>query len=592
MKRAIALILLLLAGGTVPSGATFTTNSANNQTLGAAADFGVHVSMTPPSPPLKGTVSLSATASETAGGTITNVEIQRSPAGAGTWSPACSTSVSPYTCSFNTTTVTSGLYDFRARATSSSGYTRTSAVVADRLVDNTPPSATMTDPGAWFGGSAVPLSSSSSDNSGGSGVTSVRYEYRTTPSGAWTTACTGSTAPNHSCNFNASALTTGTAYDFRAVAIDAATNEGASTPVTNRRADNAAPTTATLSAPTATYLSGSVVVAGTATDVNSGIAELRMQHKVLGASTWTDACSDNTSPYSCNWDTTLVADNWYEVRVLAVDAAGNTLGSATGAWRRVDNAKPTVSLTDPGSGLSGNVTLNATAADTGGSNLVSVSFQRSPAGAGTWTEVCEDTTSPWASCVWDTASGPDGAYDLRAVATDASGNSETSNVVASRTVDNPPSASDIQANTSATGTVGSGDTLTFTYTDAMNPASIIAGWNGTGSRAVTVNFANSGGNDVLTVRSGATVLPLTSASGVTMGANYVGGPGATFNATLTHSGATFTVTIGTTVSGSASSGGVAGSMTWNPSSAATTAAGTAVATTARTEQGSPADIDF
>ena len=592
LRRAGVAAVLVVAAGTTLSGATYTASSSNpNNTFGAAADFGVHVTMNDPDAPLRATETLGATATETAGGTITNVEIERSPAGANNWTLACSVSVSPHNCSFNTTTVTSGLYDFRARATSSSGYTRISQVVEDQLIDNVAPSATMNDPGAWFGGTAVPLSTTTvSDNSGGSGVASVRYEYRLSPSGAWTQACVAPSSP-YSCDFNALTLTTGTAYDFRAVALDAAGNEGASTPVTDRRADNLAPATATLNAVPST-LSSSVALSGGATDLTSGIAEIRIQYKVWGGSTWSIGCTDSSSPYACTWDTTAVADGWYDVRLLAVDRAGNTLASTVQTFRRVDNTDPAVSLTDPGASLSGTVTLNATASDTGGSGVASVSFQRSPAGADTWTQIFLDTASAW-SASWDTGTVVDGSYDLRAVATDNAGNTHTSTIVASRSVNNPPGAADIQTTNGGTaGTVGSGDTLQFIYNEAMNPASIIAGWNGTGGRAVTVRFANNGGNDILTVMSGAATLPLTTGAGVTMGANFVGGgPSPTFNATLTYSGTTFTATIGTTVSGSAVAGG-AGTMTWNPSATATNAGGTPVSTTVRTEQGSPADTDF
>ena len=77
---------------------------------------------------------------------------------------------------------------------------------------------------------------------------------------------------------------------------------------------------------------------------------------------------------------------------------------------------PTVSLTDPGTPLTGTVTLNATASDGGG--IANVTFQRSPAGAGTWTNICAaDTAAPY-TCSFNTTTVADAFYDIRAVATD------------------------------------------------------------------------------------------------------------------------------------------------------------------------------
>ena len=61
--------------------------------------------------------------------------------------------------------------------------------------------------------------------------------------------------------------------------------------------------------------------------------------------------------------------------------------------------------------------LASNSADLGGSGVDTVTFQRSPAGAGTW-------TSQAAS--WNTNLQADGQYDLRVVTTDFAGNSVTS----------------------------------------------------------------------------------------------------------------------------------------------------------------------
>ncbi|MGD0274364.1 MAG: Ig-like domain-containing protein, partial [Gaiellaceae bacterium] len=69
-----------------------------------------------------------------------------------------------------------------------------------------------------------------------------------------------------------------------------------------------------------------------------------------------------------------------------------------------------------------------------GSGVASVSFQRSPAGAGSWTEIASDATSPYGAG-WNTSAVADGSYELRVVTSDSAGNSHTSAPV-SVTVDN------------------------------------------------------------------------------------------------------------------------------------------------------------
>ena len=84
--------------------------------------------------------------------------------------------------------------------------------------------------------------------------------------------------------------------------------------------------------------------------------------------------------------------------------------------------------------MRGTITLSSDSADSGGSGVASVSFQRSPAGQGTWTKIGADTTSPY-NTSWVTTAVADGSYDLRVVTTDKAANSHTSSSV-SVTVDN------------------------------------------------------------------------------------------------------------------------------------------------------------
>jgi chitinase len=84
-----------------------------------------------------------------------------------------------------------------------------------------------------------------------------------------------------------------------------------------------------------------VTLTATASDAGSGVASVRIQRAPTGSSTWTDVCTDNTSPYSCAWITTTLPDGGYDVRAIANDAAGNVSTSALLSNRVVDNTAPT-----------------------------------------------------------------------------------------------------------------------------------------------------------------------------------------------------------------------------------------------------------
>lgn len=539
-------------------------------------------SLADPGAALSGTVALSASASD-AGTGVASAAVQERPTGSGgSWTTICAVLAG---CSWNTTTVADGLYDLRVTATDGAGNTGTTTV-ASRRVDNTAPTGvSLSDPGAAVRG-AVTLQATATD--GGSGVASIRYEYRTSPAGAWTTACTGSTAP-FSCSWTTSGVADG-AYDLRATATDAVGNATTSAVVGSRSVDNTAPTGVTLTNPGA-LLQGTITLLGAGVDATSGIASVRFQYAPAGTTTWTAACTATTAPYSCSWGTTGVADALYDMRVLVTDNAGNSTASATVSGRRVDNNGPTLSLADPGSPVRGSVTLTATASDPAG--VASVVFKDRTSPSGTWTTICTAAAAPY-TCAWGTAALADGAYDLEAIATDTVGHATTT-VVAARTVDNTaPTAVDVQsANGGTVGTMDAGDTLTFSYSEAMAPASLLAGWDGT-STAVTIHVTNGGVKDTLSIWNAAgttEVALMPAATDLQLNTSWTKAT-SVLNATMHQSGPNIVVTFGTLVSGKLQTGmNKAASMVWTPSTAATDLAGNPVTAAAVTESGA-VDLDF
>jgi chitinase len=152
-----------------------------------------------------------------------------------------------------------------------------------------------------------------------------------------------------------------------------------------------------------------------------------------------------------------------------------------------------------------------------------------------------------------------------------------------------PGGSNVQtANAGTTaGKPETNDTVTFTFNEAMDPASIKAAWDGT-STTVTVTFANAGcaGNDTMTV----TAVNLGS---LCLGGNYVNGSRSFTSSAMVLSGGgtVVTITLGTP-SAAFNTEPTAGTMTWTPSATALDVAGNACATAVVNEGTPPADVEF
>jgi chitinase len=583
MKRALLALVALTLIGVPASGADFTASSPTPASFAAAADFNtVAVAITNPGSPLRGTVSLQATASSDRG--IDRVRFQSSPAGAGTWTDACEDSSAPYSCNWNTAGVADGSRDVRAVAFDQAGYQRNS-VVAARVIDNTLPAATLNDPGAWLQGSES-LTATGSDAL--SGLAALAIEYRPAGGGSWTELCTGSSSPRN-CTLPTATLPDGS-YELRARAADAAGNVRNGTTLT-RTVDNTAPT---VSVPPPGALRGTVDIAISAADgAGTGIDSVTAQFRPAGGGGWSDVCTDTTAPYACTGlDSTQVPDGLYEARAVAVDETGLSTTSAV-ITVRVDNTAPaTPTLANPGSPLRGSVALSGTATD-GGSGIASWTVQYRLSSGGAWTDACSDTTSSF-GCTWATTGVADGTYDLRARALDVAGNESFSSTITSRVIDNtaPSAASVLTANVSGgtTGQFNNGDWIRLTWTEQIAPASVLAGWTGA-SQAITVRVTDSPGNDRMDFYNAGNTVRLNlvnSASDLELGGNFVT-TNKTFGATMVQTGAYIQITLGNP-GGSLNRAG-SGTMRWRPSASATDLAGNPGTTTQWSEP-TPVDRDF
>lgn len=209
------------------------------------------------------------------------------------------------------------------------------------------------------------------------------------------------------------------------------------------------------------------------------------------------------------------------------------------------------------------------------------------------------------------ASPAEGSKAFAVTASDKAGNANS--LEGTVTVDNAaPKASDAQTSNVGGGTNGlaeQGDTLVLSFSEPVEPQSILAGWTGATTN-VTVRINDNSvlglglGNDVVQVFNAAntTALPLGS---VDLGrTDYVSGLvgghvnfGATGTAsTMTMSGSTVTIVLGTYEGeGALGSNRVTaagnGTMTWTPTATPYDRAANAMATAAAAESGA-ADKEF
>ena len=590
LPRSLQLLLLavvavvLTVGFPGFSSATFTASSQATATVQAAVDWTPPtVSVVSPGTAVKGTPTIAMTATDAETG-IASVTLERFAPGASDWAIVCTDTTSPYSCAWNTSAVADGQYSLRARATDNAGYESTSDSVRTTVANNV--LVVLASPGDVVRGT-VPLATSVYNAT----VThTVRVDYAPTGTTGWKTICTGLSSP-YACSWNTSALAPGD-YDLRSV-LTAGSTTTVSALVEAVTVDNAGPSVTMLDP--GSPLSGTRTFAATATDADSGVARVVIQHLRSGTSTWLDLCTIADEPFSCRVATSTLLDGTYSFRAVATDLAGNSTTSGAVTNRLVDNTVSSISVDVP-SPLNGTVTVSATASSTAG--VASVRLQVAPAGSSTWSDLCTTTSSPH-DCRWDTTQVADGLYDVRGILVDGKGQSTTSTVVGSQLVDNAPLRGiDVQStNGGATaGRPDAGDTLTVTYSSQVDLAKVSAGWTGA-AKAVTVRFRDgvavgrTGTDDTLDVTS-------VNLGSVNLRRDYVkSGKSASFSATMsagsvtTSSGVirtTITLRLGA-VTGSGNSAlkttTANGAMIWTPSALATDLQGQPCSTTPVTETG-------
>jgi hypothetical protein len=238
-------------------------------------------------------------------------------------------------------------------------------------------------------------------------------------------------------------------------------------------------------------------------------------------------------------------------------------------------------VTDTGAGASGvaTVTANVSTIKTGATAVALVAGSYGVGGVSyTYRSAPQTATATVAQ-----------SYSYSITAIDNAANTATNGSFTVSVNTSQPVAADIQTTNGGTaGRPDTGDRIVFTYTEQVDPESILAGWTGA-STAITVRFTNNKKNDSVAVWNGANSgqLPLGS---VVLNGNFVSAD-TVFAATMVQSGSTITVGFGAMSSGAPLTDLSAGNLDWTPSGTATDAAGNACSTTSMTETGA-SDIDF
>jgi hypothetical protein len=201
------------------------------------------------------------------------------------------------------------------------------------------------------------------------------------------------------------------------------------------------------------------------------------------------------------------------------------------------------------------------------------------------------------------ASLTEGTKSYSLTSTDVAGNAGTQSAFSVIVDNTAPTAADVQTANTSGGTVGrpqQGDTITFTFSEPMEPASVLAGWSGAAT-GVVVRIADGGGllglgGDALTIRNAANSAQLPFGS-VDLGrGDYrvtllgLGGPIDFTASSMTMSGSAVTITLGSPSESTDTAGGN-GTMAWGPASNPYDRAANAMSTASVNESGG-ADREF
>jgi hypothetical protein len=325
----------------------------------------------------------------------------------------------------------------------------------------------------------------------------------------------------------------------------------------------------------------------------------------------TQSCSALASALSCAL-TGLDAGITYSVSVSAklnnwVSSAATTTATPTAS----DTTAPTLGVTFPAANGHYNTVrwaagctvagLCGMASDPSGVASVQFSLRKGTTGSVYWNGTAFATTASeqfltatgttsWSAVIAATALTNGQTYTLHVKATDGASPANTTSPVLSQTFvydTTAPGASGVTSTNHGTaGTVESGDVATLSYSEQMDPTSLVSGWDGSSMNVVVRGTKGGPGTeDTLTV------FDSTNTAQVPLGTVGIGATGyfsanVTYGATGTHStmsmdsAGVVTITLGTvSAAGSVTANTNPNRVDWTPSATATDLAGNACSTT-------------
>jgi hypothetical protein len=253
---------------------------------------------------------------------------------------------------------------------------------------------------------------------------------------------------------------------------------------------------------------------------------------------------------------------------VEASAIGKTQGGATGYVKAGGTYYVYARVADSGNPASGVASVKANVANvTSGQTAVTLVAGSYEAGGVSYGYRSAQLTA--------SAGLSAGAKSYTVTATDAAGNSGALQGL-SVAVENLSSLAGSQFATAngsgSSGKADKGDTVTFAFNHAPDPYSILAGWSGASAASVTVSIANNSSNDTLSVAG-------TALGSVALEGNYVSNTATFAGSTMSLSGSTVTIVLGSEPAGNARSETSKNEPIWTPSSSAFDLVGNACVTT-------------
>jgi hypothetical protein len=258
---------------------------------------------------------------------------------------------------------------------------------------------------------------------------------------------------------------------------------------------------------------------------------------------------------------------------------------------------PAVTLTTPADGGAVNTTTptisGAAGNATGDLSTVTVKIYSGSTATGTPVQTKTPTRvgATWTTTASTLTAGS--TYTVQATQSDSAGNTGTSTANTFTVDTTKPTATSVSAGNKTGGTAGkieNGDTVTFTYSEPIDPTSVLAGWDGT-STSVKFRFTDASTTDTFTVLDSNSLTNVRLGTVASRG-NYVSAT-TTFTSSMAMSadGKSIVVTLGTPTSVQLTAV-TAKNMVWTFNTSIKDLAGNTITTSPATWTETDTDRDF